>query len=552
MRNRTLKLGLVAASALSAALPLLAAAQPAYADYGPAKGDIVGVGSDTLQYLVNFLADGDAYADPGYNQLGNRNKVVSIDAIPDANARLAFGPDGQNGGTGGTCAPGTGGTAGTGNDATPYTGGAPCVLNPTVYFRAGTQAHLRPNGSGSGGGALENDVAAGNNLPSGAHQEILNFSRASAALHPGAQYGLDSIIVATDTLPIVAATTTHAVPLDSTELANIYSQSNTGTNAYGGTGCVTWNELPGNSTGSTDTIIPIIPQPGSGTRGYFLSQISNITPGNCTVVSEENDPTAIAAQANPADAIAPISNGRLHLFLTAPTSGSAGYFLDPSCPYDKVVTNCNSGSITLQQTTITAGSNGVNINTFAGSGTLNVTSTTGFAATGSIQVETSNGNAVLNYTGTSGGNSFTGVSVASVSQGGAQSGTLATGGNVLQSASTFVPRSVDPPVQVLSGTTGDNVPAFDPSRPLYIYFRDSDITSTAPFQPGSTVNWLNSLFYNPCNGQANCVSGPAGANEYGPAGPPYIDQAEGQTLLGDAGVTWVDTGAASSFTKGGA
>ena len=47
------------------------------------------------------------------------------------------------------------------------------------------------------------------------------------------------------------------------------------------------------------------------------------------------------------------------------------------------------------------------------------------------------------------------------------------------------------------------------------------------------------MFYNPCLG-VNCVTGPAGANEYGPGGAPYID-AFGGPLLSDAGVTAVDT-----------
>ena len=73
-------------AALAAALPLLATPS-AFADYAPSKGDVVGVGADTLQYTVDFLADGDAYGDTGYNQLGNKNKLISFDATGDANAQ---------------------------------------------------------------------------------------------------------------------------------------------------------------------------------------------------------------------------------------------------------------------------------------------------------------------------------------------------------------------------------------------------------------------------------------------------------------------------------
>ena len=79
----------------------------AFADYAPSKGDVVGVGSDTLQYMVDFLADGDAYGDTGYNQLGNKNKLVSFDATADANARLAYGVNGGQASQT-VCTPGTG------------------------------------------------------------------------------------------------------------------------------------------------------------------------------------------------------------------------------------------------------------------------------------------------------------------------------------------------------------------------------------------------------------------------------------------------------------
>src|ERR1700728_3581083 len=155
MRNRTLKLGLVAATALSAAVPLLAA-QPAYADYAPAKGGVGGVGADTLQYMIDFAADGDAYGDPGYNSAGNHNKLANFDSTADGNARLAYGVDGGQAGQA-TCTPGTGGTAGTGN-ATSTNAGVPCVLNPTIVLRAGTQPVQRPNGSGGGFTAISGDI----------------------------------------------------------------------------------------------------------------------------------------------------------------------------------------------------------------------------------------------------------------------------------------------------------------------------------------------------------------------------------------------------------
>jgi ABC-type phosphate transport system substrate-binding protein len=74
----------------------------------------------------------------------------------------------------------------------------------------------------------------------------------------------------------------------------------------------TWHQVdPANA--STDNIVPIVPQLGSGTRSSFLAAIGNPSLGTCVVTSEENDPTAIAAQgANAPDAIEPMSGGRRH------------------------------------------------------------------------------------------------------------------------------------------------------------------------------------------------------------------------------------------------
>src|SRR6201999_1863486 len=74
---------------------------------------------------------------------------------------------------------------------------------------------------------------------------------------------------------------------------------------------------------------------GSGTRSTFLADIGLASPGSCVQVAEENDPTAIAAQTHPADAIEPMSGARLNLFLGDPGTGGTNhvgpYFHDPSC-----------------------------------------------------------------------------------------------------------------------------------------------------------------------------------------------------------------------------
>ena len=129
------------------------AAPAALADYAPGSGDVVGVGSDTVQYAGDFVADGDVLGDLGWNSSGAVNRLINFDATADANARLAYG----DGGVTGTCAPGQGGTAGTGNQNTTHAD-TPCTLNPTIVLRAGLNPVLRPNGSGAGLNALLADT----------------------------------------------------------------------------------------------------------------------------------------------------------------------------------------------------------------------------------------------------------------------------------------------------------------------------------------------------------------------------------------------------------
>lgn len=541
MRSLSVKVGLAVATVVASVLPVaLLTAQPALADYSPNPGDVVGVGSDTLQYMIDFMADGDAYGDQGYNtQLHNKYKLVNIDATADANARLAYGVNGGQASQT-ACTPGTGSTTGTGNQTT-TNAGVPCVLNPTVVLRAGLQPVQRPNGSGAGVKALVQDILAGNNT---AATEVINYARASAIQEQnsaGTSYTgpalpsgqiLDQLSVATDTLPILKASTSNAVPLSATQLALIYAQ-NTGS-------CITWNnpQISGvwlesavvtsgsmsvtfpasdeqptasdvgwvvqgsgitagttvsavgtdsitlsaaaigsgtesvglvNPSASTAAIVPIIPQVGSGTRSYFLGQIGLSSVGTCTVVGEENDPTAIYdnPSGDAADSIEPMSQGRLYLYEGETNTGASqglpgtGYFSDPSCPYLAGTSACGTGTV--------------------GGGT-----------------------------------------------------------------STYVPNAVLPAVKAT--TTGSPVglgfyPAaggltsglFNPTRTLYLYFRNSDLSSTTGWQPGTTLNWVRTLFYNPCSaGFTGCVT--VGGVQYGPGGAPYIQQSSGQTLLEDAGV----------------
>lgn len=437
----------------TALVVMLMSVAPAHADYAPSNADIVGVSSVSSQYAMDFLANGDDYGDNGYDQLGNKSKLVSFDATADANGRLSYGVDGGQSGQSG-CTPGTGGEAGSANASGQNTG-VPCVLNPTVVLRAGTQAVQRPSSSAAAYQALVQDDIAGDNAAG--HEEIQFATVSALQTEPsGLPDRLDAVIIGDDVLEMVGSSgVSNAIPLSAAQLKMVYG-------ADAGS-CVTWDEVGGFVT---DPIIPLIPPPGSGARSLFLAQIGLSNPGTCAVVAEQDDPTAVLAQSQPADAIEPMSKARLDLYsgqtATGETGGlPGGYFLDPSCAYLGGDPVCGSGSV---------------------------------------------------------------------------------------SGGTWSSSAVGPGVQALAGTTSDGGQAFAANQPLYLYFRHSDIGSTVPFEPGLTANWLNALFYNPCQAGETCDT-QAGVT-YGPGGPPYTDLAAGQGLLEDAGILPVNTDLPSSYFPG--
>jgi ABC-type phosphate transport system substrate-binding protein len=283
--RRISKFGIVGAGTIALAVGLVS---PAFADYAPSSSDVVGVGSDTVQNMMDFISDGDNAGDAGFNSTGAVNKVVSFDATPDANDRAGY----LNGSTSAALKP----------------------LNPTVVLRAGSSPIQRPNGSGAGIAALLADTGA---------QEQISFVRASRApkaseestmvSNQGTQ--LHTVEISDDPLEIAYASASSNIPaggLSVAQLTAIYSCTDTKWTQVGGT--------------SGDTIIPLIPQSGSGTRTTFLADISVTTPGPCVQTVEENDPTSITGSSAPADTIAPFSTGRLNLY-------NNSYFKDPTVAF---------------------------------------------------------------------------------------------------------------------------------------------------------------------------------------------------------------------------
>jgi ABC-type phosphate transport system substrate-binding protein len=288
-RKALIRLGLVGVAAT--VLPIVGAGK-AFADYAPQPGDIVGIGGDTPQYAVDFALNGDANGNSGFDATATVNRVVSFYATPDANGRSGYVQGSSE--------------------------SAPLPLNPTDVLRSGTNPVQRVQSSGAAITALLADT--------GATQKI-NF--VSSASEPTAaqqtQAGtngwgfLHVVQVATDSVKIAAATTTNApTGLSAAELVSIYS------------GAITkWNQLPGNSGGSADTIVPLIPPSGSSIQKTFVADLKTANGGTAVTLSsavktvEQNDPTAITGNAAAADAIVPFSAGRLALWNT-------GYFHNPA------------------------------------------------------------------------------------------------------------------------------------------------------------------------------------------------------------------------------
>src|SRR5438270_792124 len=99
----------------------------------------------------------------------------------------------------------------------------------------------------------------------------------------------------------------------------------------------TWGDIPG-YTGPCPacTIVPMVPQPGSGTRNTFLADLAKFNSGvpvtlgaNVRQGIEENDPFSITnlSATDAPNAIVPFSGGRLNLW-------NKGYFHNPHTAFN--------------------------------------------------------------------------------------------------------------------------------------------------------------------------------------------------------------------------
>ena len=230
---------LLAGSAATAALIMLAAG-PALAD-PPAKTvpeatDIVGVGSDTTQYLLDQLS-----AD--YDQAAPASKLYSWDAV------------------------------------NPVTGAA----GDNIVTKKGCAAIPRPDGSNQG------IVALNANTPDGS-EYCLDYARSARGrtnADPGYVPGGDAFVkLATDAITYAtrnAASGGTNAPgdLSAVELAKIYQCT-----------FVNWNQ----AGGANAPILAFLPQTGSGLRTAFLTAIGGgtpVVPGGCVMDGPAGKPNSL-------------------------------------------------------------------------------------------------------------------------------------------------------------------------------------------------------------------------------------------------------------------
>jgi ABC-type phosphate transport system substrate-binding protein len=256
-------LGILGVTAL-----MLTQATPANADHAGESADIVGVGSDTIQYAGNFLADGDYLGNPGFNASGAR--VINFDATGDANGKL---------------------TAGAG-----------------VVLRGGTVPVTRPNGSGGGitflnssdKGAVHRVQYVRMSRPPSKGEDDAAVANGWGGLHCY-QMALDGLKIAVSNNTATNAGTNGISKADLTQI-------------FSATGTIrTWGQVTGwngPAAAAGTAIVPILPPSTSGTEQFFIQQLglSEAQVRADVTRAEEHDPALIQGSAN---AIAPFSTARI-------------------------------------------------------------------------------------------------------------------------------------------------------------------------------------------------------------------------------------------------
>jgi ABC-type phosphate transport system substrate-binding protein len=253
MRQTTRRSAIVALGAAALSIALGAGSAQADPGFTPTGTDMVGVGSDTTEFVIQDLAD-----------LWNTThtpRVASWHA----------------------------------------TGASP------ITPKSGCASITRPNGSSAGITALLNTGT------DGAGNDCINFARSSRSLTTSEaatlspfQFGTDGLRIAVPRSP-VASSKPASLVLTADNLRLIYScQADVAGPSANFNGIQDWGDF---IPGATGEIKPMIPQAGSGTRAFFLAALgmAEANLGSCVQTVQEHDPAPITTDAG---AIAPFSTAR--------------------------------------------------------------------------------------------------------------------------------------------------------------------------------------------------------------------------------------------------
>jgi ABC-type phosphate transport system substrate-binding protein len=258
---------LLAAATAAVAITALAAT-PALADppsgVTPKPRDVVGVGSDTTEFVLDQLSH-------DYNATHPTGQLFSWDAINPTNG----------------------------------------AEHDTIQTKSGSAncSIPRPFGSSEGIAALENTKTTTGGQP------CINYARSSRARGSTDPTTISFINLGGDAVTVATQPNGHipAGGLTTADLTGIYNCTIT-----------KWNQIPGNSGGSTATIAAMLPQNGSGTRSFFLGAIGLTAPGPCVSTSatrqgaagandntlEENEGVDPSLNLNKLNVIFPFSVGK--------------------------------------------------------------------------------------------------------------------------------------------------------------------------------------------------------------------------------------------------
>jgi ABC-type phosphate transport system substrate-binding protein len=237
---RNWRSAVTAGATLAAVAGLCLTSTPALGDppsgVRPRHTDIVGVGADVTQYVVDAFST-------GYNKQHPKatTKLYSFDSVGSTN----------------------------------------------IVEKRGCGTRTRPTGTGNGLTELQANLRPANDST----DYCVDFARASSGRASNSSpssllyipFAIDAVTWAADTL---TGSTNAPGSLTTQQLAAIYScdASVLGT---GKSGPVTWNEVGGTST---DAVIPVVPLSVSGTRKFFLQEIGVSTLGQC-VQGQDNTVT---------------------------------------------------------------------------------------------------------------------------------------------------------------------------------------------------------------------------------------------------------------------